>query len=300
MYNNDYTYEEFYSDSIEEIVRERNKNKALRKMFPLTFGNGKDNTRYYLMNNFDDGSSKKELLNDDFFKILEQKYTGNTLPESNNVSEQTPTEIGFVGKIKTAARSVVETAKKITGSRYVKEGLFALEHPVKALMTGPYIDKAPNISTTVSRFANAGEILECNVINDKLTDEASEKGAMRHALWQATLSSIWNDNIARRIGNAHEDGLDYDVSVRRYNNLIDADRTVDLLNNIEGRRIARTYKTYNPKKMALCVLEEFRKNGLYIAVQGADGHWHIERRKLDDEKYNRMLQEYQKMNFLGY
>ena len=123
---------------------------------------------------------------------------------------------------------------------------------------------------------------------------------MRHALWQAILSSVWNDNIARSIGNAHEYELDYDVSVRRYNNLIDADRTVDLLNNIEGRRIARTYKTYNPKKMALCVLEEFRKKGLYIAVQGADGHWHIERRKLDDEKYNRMLQEYQKMNFLGY
>lgn len=297
MFNDDDIYEEFSSDSIEEIVRERNKNRALRKIFPLTFDNGKDNTRYYLMNNYDDGNSKKELLTDDFFKNLEKKYSGSMLPESNNVNGQTPTENGFVDKIKTAARSVVESAKEIAGSRYVKEGLFALEHPVKALMTGPCIDKAPNISTTVSRFAEAGNILDKNSVS---SDEASEKGAMRHALWQATLSSIWNDNVARRIGNAHEDGLDYDVSVRRYDNLIDADRTVDLLNNIEGRRIAKTYKTCNPKKMALCVLEEFRKNGLYIAVQGADGYWHIERRKLDDEKYNRMLQEYQKMNFLGY
>ena len=297
MYNNDDTYEEFYSDSIEEIVLERNKNKALRKMFPLTFGNSKDNTRYYLMNNFDDGSSKKELLNDDFFKNLEKKYSGNTLPESNNVSGRTPADNGFTGKFKTAARSVVETAKKITGSRYVKEGLFALEHPVKALMTGPCIEKAPNISSTVSRFAEAGNILGKNNV---LSDEASEKGAMRHALWQAILSSVWNDNIARRIGNAHEDGLDYDVSVRRYNNLKDADRTVDLLNNIEGRRISKTYKTYNPKEMALRVLNEFRKNGLYIAVRGADGYWYIERRKLDGEKYNRMLQEYQRMNILGY
>lgn len=297
MYNNDDTYEEFYSDSIEEIVRERNKNKALRKMFPLTFGNSKDNTRYYLMNNFDDGSSKKELLNDDFFKNLEKKYSGNTLPESNNVSGRTPADNGFTGKFKTAARGIVEPIKKIVGSRYVKEGLFSLEHPIKALMTGPCIEKAPNISSTVSRFAEAGNILGKNNV---LSDEASEKGAMRHALWQAILSSVWNDNIARRIGNAHEDGLDYDVSVRRYNNLKDADRTVDLLNNIEGRRISKTYKTYNPKEMALRVLNEFRKNGLYIAVRGADGYWYIERRKLDGEKYNRMLQEYQRMNILGY
>lgn len=245
MYNNDDTYEEFYSDSIEEIVRERNKNKALRKMFPLTFGNSKDNTRYYLMNNFDDGSSKKELLNDDFFKNLEKKYSGNTLPESNNVSGRTPADNGFTGKFKTAARGIVEPIKKIVGSRYVKEGLFSLEHPIKALMTGPYIDKAPNISSTVSRFAEAGNILGKNNV---LSDEASEKGAMRHALWQAILSSVWNDNIARRIGNAHEDGLDYDVSVRRYNNLIDADRTVDLLNNIEGRRIQKHTKPTIPRR----------------------------------------------------
>lgn len=159
MFNEDKIYEEFYSDSIEEIVRERNKNKALRKIFPLTFDNDKDNTRYYLMNNFDDGSSKKELLTDDFFKNLEKKYSGSMLPESNNVNGQTPTENGFMDNFKTVTRNVVEPVKEIAGSRYLKEGLFALEHPVKALMTGPYIEKAPNISTTVSRFANAGEVL---------------------------------------------------------------------------------------------------------------------------------------------
>ena len=35
MFDNDDIYEEFSSDSIEEIVRERNKNKALRKMLSL-------------------------------------------------------------------------------------------------------------------------------------------------------------------------------------------------------------------------------------------------------------------------
>ncbi len=109
MFNEDKIYEEYSSDSIEDIVRERNKNRALRKIFPLTFDNGKDNTRYYLMNNYDDGSSNKELLTDDFFKNLEKKYSGSTLPESNNVNGQTPTENGFVDKIKTAARSVVES-----------------------------------------------------------------------------------------------------------------------------------------------------------------------------------------------
>ena len=112
MLNNDEIYEVYSSDSIEDIVRERNKNRALRKIFPLTFDNGKDNTRYYLMNNYDDGSSKKELLTDDFFKNLEKKYSGSTLPESNNVNGQTPTENGFMDNFKTVARNVVESAKR--------------------------------------------------------------------------------------------------------------------------------------------------------------------------------------------
>ncbi len=267
-------------------------------MFPLIFGaDDKDNTRYYLMGYFDIGGSQKELLTDDFFKNLEKKDTNNTLQENNSLNRQTITKNGASDKIKNVARGVVEPIMNIVGSRYVKEGLFALNNPLKAVMTGVSTNYAPNISSTVTRFANAGKILG---MNSKQLDEVSERGAMRHALWQATLSALFGKTTAQRIGNAHEDGFDYNTDIRRHRTLKNADKVVDLLNNIEGRKIAETYRTLNPKRMALRVLKEFKNNGLYIAVQEADGYWHIERRKLDEEKYNKMLNEFQNMNFWGY
>lgn len=295
MENENEMFEEYASDSLEDIVHERKKNKALRKMLPVTFGDSKkDNTRYYIINNLNDGSAKRDLLDDDSLENLEKAYSGKAL----ETAPQNLSNGGFVGSIKRSVKKVVEPIKKVIGHRYVKEGAFALSHPVVAVATGPNVNGAPNISSVVTRFAESGKVLGTN---SESTDEASEKGAMRHALWQATLTALFGDKIATKIGNAHEDGLNYDVSVRQYKNLSDADKTVDLLNNIEGRRIAAEFNGLcTPKRMALCVLKDFKENGLYIAVQGNDGYWHIERRKLDEDKYNRILQEYQKMNFLGY
>ena len=41
-------------------------------------------------------------------------------------------------------------------------------------------------------------------------------------------------------------------------------------------------------------------NGLYVAVRAADGYWYIERRRLSEDKYNAMINEFREMNFLGY
>ena len=258
---------------------------------PLTFISQQNSNG----NSVDYGGIESTQINDDYLKNYKMPFSSDENKDKN--SHMVQNDLGLFDGIKDFVHDVAMPIKRFAGSRYVKEGLFALNNPLKSIITGPYIDNAPNISTTVARFAGAGNILDKNANS---TDEASEKGAMRHALWQAVLSVFWGNNIAERIGNAHEDGLGYDVGMRRYNNLNAADRTVDLLNNIEGRRIAKKYKSINPKKMALCVLNEFRMNGLYVAVRAADGYWYIERRRLSEDKYNAMINEFREMNFLGY
>ena len=325
MYNNDDTYEEFYSDSIEEIVRERNKNKALRKMFPLTFGNGKDNTRYYLMNNFDDGSSKKELLNDDFFKNLEKKYSGNTLPESNNVSGRTPADNGFTGKFKTAARGIVEPVSDSGANgkdnnaslSYMRESLRSVndnedyynrstpdaktldwatqnwENAKIAYDVGFIHPKLKNISSSAQRFAQKITDVEGKASGRIESNEQSSRiGALRHPIWQAYITSRYDKGVAKIIGDNHEENPQMDLSIRKFNNMSDADAAVDLLNNQIGRRIGEINNGKTIKELSLKVLDEYYQNGLYSLVYGYDNSWNVKKNKITQDEYIKLKKIY--------
>ena len=60
----------------------------------------------------------------------------------------------------------------------------------------------------------------------------------------------------------------------------DADMVTDLLNNKIGRRIGVMYPESSRKELALRVLEEYWRNGLYSYDQGRDGRWYVQKKAI--------------------
>ena len=110
-------------------------------------------------------------------------------------------------------------------------------HAAAALTIGPGIYKNHlNLASTAERIARSGKVL--NGVNDNdRREQGNEHGAVRHALWQAALSSWFFDDVAKDAGDAHETRPYTDTNKRIFKKIDDADMVVDLLNNKIGRRI---------------------------------------------------------------
>lgn len=330
MFDNDDIYEEFSSDSIEEIVRERNKNKALRKMLPLTFDNDKDNTHYYLLNSSDDGRPKKELLTDDFFNNLEKRYSGSALPASNNMNGQTTSNNSFTDKIKTAVHNVVglvsdnslrnnidNEKENDVSLNYVRTNLRSvnddedyynrntpdaktldwatrnLTNAKIAYDVGFIHPKLKNISSGAQRFAQKIKDVEgeaSGVI--ELNEQSSRIGALRHPIWQAYITSKYDKGVAKIIGDNHEENHQMDLSVQKFKKMSDADAVTDLLNNQIGRRIGEINNGNTIKEFSLKVLDEYFKNGLYSLRYGDDDYWYVKKNKIPQSEYLKLKKIY--------
>ena len=171
-----------------------------------------------------------------------------------------------------------------------RTALFAFANREVALAIGEVKPGSNNISSIASRFAttryngyvhNGESILGLNSLG---SDEGSERGAFRHTVWQAMITTAYGPNMAKVVGDVHEENPNTDLKIRTYNSLADADQTVDLLNNIIGRSIGGKSKTNNSKDLAANVLEEFHNNGLWQARE-KDGKWEVFKGKLSDDKY---------------
>ena len=330
MFDNDDIYEEFSSDSIEEIVRERNKNKALRKMLPLTFDNDKDNIRYYLLNSFDDGRPKKELLTNDFFNNLEKRYSGSALPASNDMNGQTTSNNRFTDKIKTAVHNVVgpvsdnslrnnidNEKENDVSLNYVRTNLRSvnddedyynrntpdaktldwatrnLTNAKIAYDVGFIHPKLKNISSGAQRFAQKIKDVEgeaSGVI--ELNEQSSRIGALRHPIWQAYITSKYDKGVAKIIGDNHEENHQMDLSVQKFKKMSDADAVTDLLNNQIGRRIGEINNGNTIKEFSLKVLDEYFKNGLYSLRYGDDDYWYVKKNKIPQSEYLKLKKIY--------
>ena len=149
---------------------------------------------------------------------------------------------------------------------FPEEFIFAINHPFITLRVGIGVTKgANNISTNATRFATRGNILYGSNLRAGQDDRGSENGAFRHALWQAEITSEFGSNIARQIGDAHEDNPNIDMSQTFFSNLDDADTSADLHNNIIGRSIGKENKGAGMKNMAISILNIFKDEGLYVA-----------------------------------
>ena len=104
--NEDYNIaEEYNSDNIDDIVRERKKNQVLREMFPYLFNVKNDNTIYNLIKYNNDGSFSKIKLNNDFFKNQDNSKQQTSIINNNTKKQRSdslfyntiPTTLNYEG-----------------------------------------------------------------------------------------------------------------------------------------------------------------------------------------------------------
>lgn len=143
--------------------------------------------------------------------------------------------------------------------------------------------KYRNISSTSQRFADKLPL------NSDKTDPASKRGAFRHSLWQASITSKYGSKTAEEIGNIHEKDINVDLSKRVFKSAEDADVVVDLLNNKIGREIGFHNRTKNIKYLAQQILIYYYNNGLYSAEKNNNGFWYVDKRKIDRNTYNKIM-----------
>ena len=175
-------------------------------------------------------------------------------------------------------------------SAVARTAKFALSHPLIAAEIGYWIKGSTNISTNAVRFATRNDVLSGG--------DGAESNAFRHTLWQSYITNRHGIEIATSIGNAHEENPDVNLRNRRFRTQLDADQTIDLLNNQIGRSLGNT-APIGMRDMALRVLEVFYRDGLYTAKQSEDGSWYIDRTKITQEQYNNLKKFYEIANDFG-
>ena len=182
---------------------------------------------------------------------------------------------------------------------------FAARHPIIALENGEYISGSTNISTNSTRFSWAFDFKDNDFGIDKKEDEGSERGAIRHTIWQATITNRFGKNIALQSGNAHEknanalDGIS-DVYNYKFTDLSKVDEAVDLLNNISGREIgANSSNGATMKEIMGDVLKYYYDQGLNVAIKKDDGYY-IKKQTLSKEEYDKYYEILQTLDDIGY
>lgn len=139
-----------------------------------------------------------------------------------------------------------------------------------------------NISSDAQMYAEEyNKILneENNAL--KRTSLISNGGnAIRHAIWQAAITSQYGAEIARDAGDSHETHPYFNVDKRVFSNKSDADMAVDLLNNKIGRNLGIRNFNKSTKEIALLVLEEFWRNGLHSFEKGNNGLWYVQKKEI--------------------
>ncbi len=180
----------------------------------------------------------------------------------------------------------------------LKELFFVIKYPAIAKKIGFVKKGSSNISTCAVRFATREQILYGSNKDNEI-EEGSETGAFRHALWQATITANYGSKIAKEIGDAHEISSTEDLFRRTFDNIEEADRVVDLLNNIIGRRIGNRSSGASMDKIANAVLYEFKKNGLFTVSKDSKGNYVVSKKKLSHEKYEALKEIFSGLNEYG-
>ena len=177
----------------------------------------------------------------------------------------------------------------------VREVAYSINHPVIAVRVGFAKDGGKNLSSVASNFAinmsRAGRLTT--------EGEGSQRNAIRHTLWQAILTDKFGKGHAKRIGNAHEDGIDIDLSQRRFNTRHLADKAVDLLNNEIGRTIGEQNPGIDNATMAEKVAAELCNNGLWTASENRDGTFSIQKTKISRKQYVQVIDKLKNLNNYG-
>lgn len=197
--------------------------------------------------------------------------------------------------------------EKFMDKKELREAAFpfkSLKHTIAATDIFPgikyknYKISYENISTQAQMFADEYHRLynENNGLGVKNTYISKAQNAIRHTIWQATIASLYGAKVARDAGDSHEIRPFADVNKKVFNSEVDADMTVDLLNNKIGRKIGVEHINKSAKEIALLVLEEFKNNGLYSYEKGVDERWYISKKKLPENVYYLLYKRFLQLN----
>ena len=142
----------------------------------------------------------------------------------------------------------------------------------------------PNITSKAYSFSELG-----NVLAGETDDEGSERGAIRHVLWQADIASNFGMKTARDVGDCHEDNVPFDPLQRIYHSSAEADHAVDQHNNRIGRALGWNHRGYTTKQLAVEALNYARTRGVYESRRLPDGTYEVEKKKLNDDTWARLF-----------
>src|SRR5262249_299822 len=154
---------------------------------------------------------------------------------------------------------------------------FFVNNPREGFRIGTFHSGSTNITSNSIRFAaNLG-------LQESPSHAGSEVNAFRHVQWQASITAAYGADAAKEAGDAHETNPAADLSKREFAGpaaLAQADQTIDLLNNQIGRAIGDANPDATQLGTANAVLDYFHNQGLYTAVEHADGTVSIVKTKL--------------------
>lgn len=175
-------------------------------------------------------------------------------------------------------------------------------HPIASSNVGATEFGGTNITSISGRIAR-----HAASNGNMTTGVGSERNALRHATWIATIASNYGEGIAQRIGNAHEGipmgaqgnaHVDFDQPAP--DNLKGADSVVDFLNNEIGREIgAQLGEGATEYEAAVEALGVQLNEGLWTATTDKDGNITISRTKITQEQYNTAVQTLKTLNRNG-
>jgi len=168
----------------------------------------------------------------------------------------------------------------------------------------------PNISTLAMRFSDLG-------LEENKAQLHSETNALRHAVWQGFITRDFSAEDAKLVGDFHEDNPTKDLNVRHFENptgtkegnrsvRLEADETIDLLNNERARNFYNWIQDKTNKGIAQYYLRVFRDKGFYVAdiTYKDSAHTVIDKidiklHHLDDPTYERAMRKLNDLSEVG-
>lgn len=175
-------------------------------------------------------------------------------------------------------------------------------HPIASSNVGATEFGGTNITSISGRIAR-----HAAANGNMSVDEGSERNALRHATWIATIAANYGEGVAQRIGNGHEGipmgaqgnaHVDFDQPAP--DNLGGVDSVVDFLNNEIGREIgAQLGEGATEWDAAVAALGVQLNEGLWTATTDKDGNINISRTKITQKQYNTAMKTLRTLNRNG-
>jgi len=172
----------------------------------------------------------------------------------------------------------------------------SIQHPIASTSVGLPTDGFTNISSISSRMAKAAGSM------GNLSQ--GERNGLRHVLWSGIIAAREGADVAMDLTNAHAgigmgQRAEIDFSLPLLQDAYLADEIVDFLNNEIGRSVASNMAPdAGMKDIAKEALKVQLNEGFY-QVNKKDGIINISREQLSEKKYDKAIQNIDKLDSNG-